>query len=218
MRLPDHLTLFRRCWRPAAAVLIAGGLALPTAATAGTIGIDAGRRLIVGTEAGDGGQAIQAFLEGTDLRVSAAGFDLVTPGCSNAGDTFLCALSAFDELVVLGGAGDDVVDLGAIPAGVAFAITVLGGAGDDVLVGSGSIDNLFDGAGDDILIGNGGRDCFSEGPGDDVLIGGGCLLDGPDPLITPLARDPAAAVPEPGAGLLAGMGLMALAATRRRRR
>jgi hypothetical protein len=73
-------------------------ITLAPLASAGTIGILDGR-LIDGTELGDGPQNIAASIVGTDLLITAAGFDLVTPGCTGAG-SFACALSGFNELVV----------------------------------------------------------------------------------------------------------------------
>src|SRR3954451_6668122 len=82
-------------------------------ASAGTIGITDDGRLIVGTEPGDGQQNITASIAGSNLLVSAAGFDVVTPGCTGVG-IFTCALSGFNQLFVLGGDGDDVIDMSGI--------------------------------------------------------------------------------------------------------
>ena len=200
-----------------AGVLIAGlMMTLAPFASAGTIGISGGQ-LIVGTEPGDGAQSIAASITGTDLRISGIDFDLVTQGCTAVGSSsFDCPLSGFDELVVLGGSGDDAISLGAIAA-PPFAITILGGPGNDVLVGSGGDDTIFGGPGDDILIGGPGVDCLLPGAGNNVVIQAartGCPT-GPDPVITPLPR---AEVPEPGGLLLMATGLGALAITTRKLR
>jgi hypothetical protein len=185
-------------------------------ASAGTIGISDGK-LIVGTEPGDGSQAISASIVGTNLVISGVNFDIVTPGCTGVGDV-TCALSGFNELIVLGGAGDDVISLGAISAPT-FSTLILGGPGDDVLIGSGGDDTIFGGPGDDILIGGPGIDCLVGGPGNNVQIQAprSSCFNGPDPVITPLPRV-AAATPEPSALWLMGTGLAVLPLTRRKLR
>ena len=195
-----------------AAALVAGlmiSLAVP--ASAGTIGISGGT-LIVGTEPGDGNQVFTPVISGLDLILPNLGFDVVTPGCTGVG-AISCPLAGFQNLVILGGDGDDVVDLTSI-AGLTFPITALGGPGDDVLVGTPGNVRLFGGPGDDVLILKPGN-CFSRGTGADLVLGGGCDA-GPEPAFTPLPRQ-AADAPEPGAFLLIGTGMVALAATGRKR-
>jgi Ca2+-binding RTX toxin-like protein len=109
--------------------------------------------------------------------------------------------------VILGGDGDDVIQLSGI-SGLTFAITALGGRGDDVLIGTPGNVKLFGGPGDDVLILQIGN-CFSRGTGSDVVIGGGCDA-GPEPVIAPLPRQ-VAPVPEPGGLFLLGTALAGLA-------
>jgi hypothetical protein len=188
--------------------LLAGLLfTLAPLASAGTIGISDGK-LIVGTEPQDDSQVITASIAGTNLLISGVNFDLVTPGCTGLA-AVTCALSGFNELIVLGGKGDDVIDLSAISA-PPFATLILGGPGDDVLIGSGGDDTIFGGPGDDVLIGGPGTDCLSAGGGNNIVIQARTsCFDGPDPVITPLPR-PASDAPEPGGLLLLGTGLAAL--------
>lgn len=192
--------------------LVAGLLmTLAPLASAGTIGIR-DLKLIVGTETGDGNQAIAASISGTDILISGVNFDIVTSGCSGFG-TVSCALSGFNELIVLGGNGDDIVNLSAISA-PAFSTLILGGAGNDLLVGSGGDDTIFGGPGDDVLIGGPGIDCLSSGSGNNVVIQAATsCFDGPDPVIPPLPR--ASKVSEPNGLLLLGTGLGALAIANR---
>jgi Ca2+-binding RTX toxin-like protein len=186
-------------------------ITLAPLASAGTIGINGGS-LIVGTESGDGQQSIVGTTSGTNLLISGVNFDLVTPGCSGSGPgSFLCPVSGFNQLLVLGGDGDDVIDLTRISA-PSFAITILGGAGADLLLGSGHHDRIFGDTGDDVLIGGPGTDCLNGGPGDNVLIGGGCNA-GTEPVIAPLPR---ANAPEPAGLLLVASGLGVLPMMRRK--
>jgi len=201
-----------------ASVLLAGLTAtMAPLASAGTIGIDNGS-LIVGTEAGDGGQTITASINGTDILFSSLSFDIVTPGCTGTGD-ISCALSDFNQLVILGGNGDDAISLGAIVTPPPFSTLILGGPGADVLVGTAGDDTIFGDTGDDVLIGGSGFNCLDGGPGNNTLIGGGpCNLV--EPVITPLPRAVTAA-PEPGGLFLLATGLVALSLKRhsvRRRR
>jgi Ca2+-binding RTX toxin-like protein len=185
-------------------------IAVAVPAYAGTIGISGGK-LIVGTEPGDGNQLFAPTIAGLDLILPNLNFDIVTPGCSGAG-SITCPLAGFQELVILGGAGDDVIQLSGI-AGLTFAITALGGPGDDVLVGTPGSVKLFGGPGDDVIINMAGN-CFSRGTGNDVVLGGGCDA-GPEPVFVPLPRQ-AADAPEPGEFFLVGIGLIALAVTSRK--
>jgi Ca2+-binding RTX toxin-like protein len=182
-------------------------LAVP--ARAGTIGISGGK-LIVGTEPADGNQVFAPTIAGLDLVLPDLNFDIVTAGCTGV-TTIICPLAGFQELVILGGAGDDVIQLSGI-SGLTFALTALGGPGDDVLVGTPGNVKLFGGPGDDVLISMAGN-CFSRGTGADIVLGSGCDA-GPEPTIAPLPR-PAAEAPEPGGFLLVEIGLLALAVTSR---
>jgi hypothetical protein len=186
--------------------LLAGlAIMLGVPAFAGTIGISGGT-LIVGTEPGDGNQVIAPIIVGSDLILPNLNFDIVTPECTGVGSVS-CPLAGFQELVILGGDGDDVIQLSGI-SGLTFDITALGGAGDDVLVGTPGPVKLFGGPGDDVLVLSPGN-CFSRGTGADVVLGSGCDA-GPEPQFAPLPRE-AADAPEPGGLLLIGSGLVGLA-------
>jgi hypothetical protein len=198
-----------RGWRRAAALLAGLIVTLAVPASAETIGISNGR-LIVGTEPGDGNQVFAPTIVGSDLVFANLHADIVAPGCSDAG-SIICPLAGFQELVILGGDGDDVIQLSGI-TGLTFAITALGGRGDDVLVGTPGNVKLFGGPGDDVLISMRGN-CFSRGTGADVVLGSGCDA-GPEPDIAPLPRQ-TTATPEPGSVVLAGTVLLGLAVTRR---
>ena len=195
-----------RIARQAFAAVVMIALAVP--AFAGTIGISGGT-LIVGTEPGDGNQVFAPTIGGLNLILPNLDFDIVTPGCTGVG-TIACPLAGFQELVLLGGVGDDVIQLSGI-SGLTFAITALGGPGNDVLVGTPGNVRLFGGPGDDVLINFPGN-CFDRGTGDDIVLGGGCVV-GPEPAVAPLPRQPAAA-PEPCEFLLIVTGLVSLPLTR----
>ncbi len=190
-----------QCTRRAAALLAVLMITMAIPAFAGTIGISGGK-LIVGTEPGDGDQVFAPTVTGLDLILPNLNFDIVTLGCTG-GASITCPLAGFQELVILGGDGDDVIQLSGI-SGLTFPITAIGGPGDDVLIGTPGNVRLFGGPGDDVIVSTTGN-CFSRGTGADIVIGGGCDA-GPEPMITPLPRQ-TAAVPEPSGFLLFGTGL-----------
>ena len=187
-------------------------VALSVPAFADTIGISHGT-LIVGAEPGDGNQLFAPTIVGLDLVLPNLNADIVTPGCTDAGSSITCPLAGFQELVILGGDGDDVIQLSGL-SGFTFSIIALGGRGNDVLVGTPGSVKLFGGPGDDVIVSMPGN-CFSRGTGADVVLGAGCDA-GPEPAIAPLPR-PMAQTPEPGGLMLIGTVLVALAVTSRMR-
>ena len=201
-----------RSWsrRLLAAALITGLAGATTPAAGGTIGIS-GTTLIAGAEPGDGPMGLAGFLSGSDLQLVGFDFPAVTPGCSAGPAVVTCALSGFTSLVIIGGSGDDAIDLSGLD-GHAFAVTVLGGAGNDVLIGSTGDDVMFGGAGDDLLFGGTGFDLLS---GDPPLVFEGEGTPGPEPDVAPLPRGQE--VPTPGGLALLMAGLAALGMTRWKR-
>jgi Ca2+-binding RTX toxin-like protein len=197
--------------RHAVALLAGLMIVLAVPASADTIGISGGK-LIVGTEPGDGNQVFAPVIAGSDLVLPNLDAAIVTPGCTGVG-TITCPLAGFQELVILGGDGDDVIQLSGI-VGLTFAITALGGPGNDVLVGTPGNVKLFGGPGDDVLISMAGN-CFSRGTGSDIVLGSGCDA-GPEPVFAPLPRQIAVA-PEPGGLWLFGTVLLGIAVTSRGR-
>jgi Ca2+-binding RTX toxin-like protein len=211
-RFPFNFARPARGVRRIANLLAALAITLAVPAFAGTIGISGGL-LIVGAEAGDGNQVFAPTISGSDLILPNLNFDVVTPGCTGV-TTFSCPLAGFQELVILGGDGDDVIQLSGI-TGLSFPIIALGGAGNDVLVGTPGDVKLFGGPGDDVLALSPGN-CFSRGTGADVVLGSGCDA-GPEPQFAPLPRQAADAAPEPGGLMLIGTGLVGLAVAGRMR-
>jgi len=200
-----NLACSSRGKRRAPALLLGLVFTMAVPAFATTIGISGGT-LIVGAEPGDGNQVFAPTIVGADLVLPNLDADIVTPGCTGVGN-ITCALAGFQELVILGGNGDDVIQLSGI-TGLTFGITALGGPGNDVLVGTPGNVKLFGGPGDDVIVNMPGN-CFSRGTGDDVVLGGGCNA-GPEPVIEPLPRQ-TADTPEPGGFLLLGTALVGLA-------
>jgi Ca2+-binding RTX toxin-like protein len=190
------------------AAIVAGlMIAIAIPACADIVGISRGT-LIVAAESGDGNQVFAPTIVGSDLVFPNLKADIVTPGCAGVGSV-VCPLASFQELVILGGEGDDVITLTGI-SGPTFAITALGGPGDDVLIGTPGDVKLFGGPGNDILVIKDGN-CFSRGTGLDIVIGAGCDA-GPEPSFE-LPQRPLAAAPEPDGLFLIVTMLVSLAAT-----
>lgn len=70
-----------------------------------------------------------------------------------------------DELTIKGFAGDDTLDLSALPDSVGMEFELDGGDGNDTLIGTAGGQSLFGGAGDDLLIGGAGADLIVGGLG-----------------------------------------------------
>jgi hypothetical protein len=92
---------------------------LAASAFADTIGISDGK-LIIGTEPGDGNQVFAPTIVGSDLVLPNLNAAIVTPGGIGVG-IISCPLAGFQELVILGGDGDDVITLSGI-SGLTFPI------------------------------------------------------------------------------------------------
>jgi Ca2+-binding RTX toxin-like protein len=92
------------------------------------------------------------FTSGLETRV-----DVVRPEAAN------------DRLTFNALAGDDVVEMSRVPAGI-LSLTADGGNDDDVLIGSDGADTLFGGAGDDVLIGGPATDVLDGGTGTNTVI------------------------------------------------
>ena len=69
-------------------------------------------------------------------------------------------LTGMEKIVVNAGAGDDLVDASALPAGHVM-LQILGGLGADTLIGS---------AGNDFIVGGDGNDTALMGAGDDTFV------------------------------------------------
>jgi len=108
---------------------------------------------------------------GSDIfNITSSGNDVNIRGLD--AQTRLLNLDANDRVTFNGSAGDDVLNAGAVAAGVA-SFTLQGGNGDDILIAGRGGMSLFGGAGDDVLLGGSGNDILDAGTGDDIVIGGG---------------------------------------------
>jgi Ca2+-binding RTX toxin-like protein len=81
------------------------------------------------------------------------------------------------QLLIQGGAGNDIIDLHDItspppPPGVQLVRRIEGGPGDDVAVGTAGADTLVGDSGNDTMTGGNGDDFLGGHDGDDVLDGG----------------------------------------------
>ncbi|MGH8696831.1 MAG: calcium-binding protein, partial [Burkholderiales bacterium] len=123
--------------------------------------------------AGDG-QADEVTVNGTAgddaVQVTLAGSQTLVTGL--AAQVSIDHFDADKDLLRIQlGAGDDVVDASALPAG-AIGLVAEGGDGDDFLLGGAGDDMLLGGAGDDVLLGGDGDHVLDGGDGEDTLIGG----------------------------------------------
>jgi Ca2+-binding RTX toxin-like protein len=90
---------------------------------------------------------------------------------------FSVAMTRNENVVLLPGAGDDIVTIGNLGGSGVKRVTVDGGTGNDVIDGStqtagGVVLSLLGGDGDDVLKGGSGNDTLDGGAGNDSLDGG----------------------------------------------
>lgn len=121
----------------------------------------------------DGGTRLEVrTLSTSGLRVSAS-----SSIEGEAIDTVFGPVDPISRVTILGGDGDDVLTA----EGMTEGVLIIGGAGNDVITG-GSGDDLIDGGegddiinagdGDDNVVGGDGNDTIDGGDGDDRLVGG----------------------------------------------
>ena len=118
------------------------------------------------------GAADSVTVNGTNgsdnIQVSGAGGSVTVAGLP-ATVTLTGPEGANDQLVVEGGAGNDVITAAGLAAGV-INLTVDGGAGNDTITGSAGNDLLIGGDGNDTVIGGRGNDVALLGNGNDTFI------------------------------------------------
>jgi Ca2+-binding RTX toxin-like protein len=102
-------------------------------------------------------------------RIAAAGDARVTlRNGSITLDGRTALFSSLEEGYLLGGAGDNALEVAGFPG----SVTLDGAAGNDTLVAGAAADRLFGGPGNDLLNGVGGSDTLYGGSGNDMLHGG----------------------------------------------
>jgi YD repeat-containing protein len=104
-----------------------------------------------------------------DDDVIAIGVNAADPGSLDVsvnGEVRTVSAARLRRIRASGGAGDDVIRLG---AGVSLSAVLLGGAGDDELTGAAGADVVIGGKGDDDLGGGAGTDRIVGGQGEDVF-------------------------------------------------
>jgi hypothetical protein len=144
-----------------ALAVLAGGAALPVAASGWTAEQDA---RCVGDAATITGSGVIRGTPGKDVIIGSAARDTIY---GDGGNDAICALGGADRIdggqgrdTLLGGAGSDLLE---------------GNAGEDYIEAEAGNDLLRGGFGNDSLSGNDGRDRLQGGPGDDSLTGDGAV-------------------------------------------
>jgi Ca2+-binding RTX toxin-like protein len=124
-----------------------------------------------GSGVGDGA-ADSVTVDGTNgsdnIQVSGTGGSVTVAGLP-ATVTLAGAEGANDQLIVDGGAGNDVITAAGLAAGV-IGLTIDGGAGNDMITGSQGNDTLIGGDGNDTVIGGRGNDIALLGNGNDTFV------------------------------------------------
>lgn len=110
--------------------------------------------------------------------------------------------TGIEKIVVMGGAGNDLIDMSGVQAGHGVSVEADGGPGNDIIYGGGGNDKLVGGEGNDVLVGNGGDDTLIGGLGNDFLFGDGLIA--PLPSGMPTLPDPKTAFTGSGADVLQG--------------
>jgi Ca2+-binding RTX toxin-like protein len=126
---------------------------------------------VSGSAVGDGA-ADSVTVDGTNgsdnIQVSGTGSSVTVAGLP-ATVTLAGAEGANDQLIVEGGAGNDVITAAGLAAGV-IGLTIDGGAGNDTITGSDGSDMLIGGDGNDVITGGRGNDVAFLGNGNDTFI------------------------------------------------
>src|ERR1700690_2585163 len=124
-----------------------------------------------GSGVGDGA-ADTVTVDGTagndTIQVSGVGGSVTVAGLP-ATVTLAGSEGANDQLIVSGGAGNDVISAASLVAGN-VQLTIDGGAGNDTITGSAGNDMLLGGDGNDTVIGGRGNDVAFLGNGNDTFI------------------------------------------------
>jgi Ca2+-binding RTX toxin-like protein len=103
-----------------------------------------------------------------NIQVSGTGGSVMVAGLP-ATVTLAGSEGANDQLIVDGGAGNDVITAAGLAAGV-IGLTIDGGAGNDTITGSQGNDTLIGGDGNDTVIGGRGNDVALLGNGNDTFV------------------------------------------------
>jgi Ca2+-binding RTX toxin-like protein len=133
---------------------------------------DASDTVVVSTDAATGNLVVTAVGQQTFTFSSADVNQIVFIG--GAGDDIFVNQTDI-ATVALGGTGNDILVAGSAASylfGEGGNDILVGGAGNDVLLGGAGNDFLLGGAGNDILVGEAGNDTLGGGDGNDILFGG----------------------------------------------
>jgi len=104
------------------------------------------------------------------LRLSSDATQLEVDVKDDGSPDLTFALTDFDSVDVLAGAGNDTIRVDESHGSLGKQLVIDGGPGNDTITGGSGNDELIGGDGDDVLIGGRGDDTLLMGAGDDVAV------------------------------------------------
>ena len=145
---------------------------------------------------GEDSEGLLTFAQGTATLTIDTTVEIITTNAGAGDDSITVGdidNSGLISIDLMGGSGDDTIDLSAAMTGNAIVMvdggdgndTITGSAGGDSLAGGVDDDSINGGAGNDTIEGNAGNDFVDSGAGDDSVDGG----DGNDNIVGGLGND-----------------------------
>ena len=133
---------------------------------------------------GQDSDGLLTFAQGTALLTIDTTVEIITVNTGSGGDSITVgdiSNSGLISIDLMGGSGDDTIDLTSAMTGNAI-VMVDGGDGNDTITGSAGGDSLAGGAGDDLINGGAGNDTIEGNTGNDTVLAsdGDDSVDGGD--------------------------------------